>query len=199
MLDGSAGLDRLDLQRSADVRQHGGPEGQRLRVVLLPALILRPQVEGAGVLEVGREDDGLITGLARKLDTQVPRVEGDEGEVEVLCCQVLGGKGIEAVDGIAEGASVAYVLPGQGGQARCEKENVRESTFISSFPPGRICVFSFVLWGLRVIFIAWSLLTAQGRDWGVDRLDENALTMKLLKSEVSNQLSDEKIIFQLSP
>jgi hypothetical protein len=88
-------------------------------VVLLPALILCSQVKGAGVLEVGREDDGLVASLTRKLDAQVPRVEGDEGEVEVLCRQVLGRKGVKAVDSIAEGPSIANVFPSQGGQARC--------------------------------------------------------------------------------
>jgi hypothetical protein len=37
-------------------------------VVLLPALVLCSQVKGAGVLEVGREDDGLVASLPRKLD-----------------------------------------------------------------------------------------------------------------------------------
>ena len=115
VLDGGTGLDGLDLQGGANVGQHGWAEGQRLGVVLLPALVFRPQVERAGVLEIGREDDGLVAGLAGQLDTQVPRVEGDEGEVEVLCRQVLRGKGVEPVDGIAEGASIADVFPRQGG------------------------------------------------------------------------------------
>ena len=118
VLDGGAGLDGLDLQGGTDVGQHGWAKGQRFGVVLLPALVFCPQVEGAGVLEVGREDDGLVAGLAGELDTQVPRIECDEREVEVLCRQVLRGKGVEAVDGIAEGASIADVFPGQGGQAR---------------------------------------------------------------------------------
>ena len=64
VLDGSTSLNRLDLQSGADVRQHRGAEGERLRVVLLPSLVLGTQVEGARMLEVRRKDDSLVTGFS---------------------------------------------------------------------------------------------------------------------------------------
>ncbi len=118
VLDGGAGLDSLDLQGSTDVGQRGGPEGERLRMVLLPSLVFGAELEGARVLEVGGQDDRLVAGLAGELDAQVPGLEGDEDEVEVLRGEVLRGEGVEAVDGVPEGAGVPDVLPGQGGQTR---------------------------------------------------------------------------------
>lgn len=81
-------------------------------MVCLPALVLGAQIKCAGVLEVWRQDNGLIAGLARQLDTQVPRVEGHECEFvlfgdDVLLCEL-----IEAVDGIPEGAGVPNLIPG---------------------------------------------------------------------------------------
>ena len=70
------------------------------------------------MLEVGRQDDGLVTSFAGELDTQVPGVESDEGEIEVLRREVFRRKGVETIDGIAEGPSIANVFPGQGRQAR---------------------------------------------------------------------------------
>ena len=71
------------------------------------------------MLEVWRQDDGLIAGLTRQLDTQVPRVKSDEGEFVIFREDVLLSEGIEAVDGVPEGASIADLVPGQGGQACC--------------------------------------------------------------------------------
>lgn len=81
-------------------------------MVLLPSLVLSTEIECTGVLQVWWEDDSLVAGLARKLNTEVPAVEGDEGEVEVLGCQVLVSKRIKPGDGIAESACIANVLPG---------------------------------------------------------------------------------------
>lgn len=120
VLDGSAGLDGLNLEGGADVGEHGGAKGQRLGVVLLPALVFGSQVEGSGVLKIGGEDDGLVAGLAGKLDAEVPGIEGDKGKVEVLGSQVLGSKGVESRDGVSKGSRVSDVLPSEGGQARCE-------------------------------------------------------------------------------
>lgn len=72
VLDGSRGLDRLNLKGSTDVGQGAGAEGQRLGVVSLPSLILGAQVEGARMLQVGGEDDGLIASLTGQLDTEIP-------------------------------------------------------------------------------------------------------------------------------
>jgi hypothetical protein len=121
VLDRGAGLDGFDLERSTDVGEHGRAEGERFRVVLLPSLVLGAEIEGTGVLEVWRENDGLVSGLTRQLDTEVPRVEGDEGEIEVLGGQMLRGEGVEAVDGITEGTGIANVFPGEGREARCRQ------------------------------------------------------------------------------
>ena len=95
--------------------------------MLLPSLVLGPQVEGTGVLKVRGQDDRLVPGLSGKLDTQVPGIEGDEDEVVVGRCQMLGGERIETVDRVPKGSSVPYVLPGQGRQARCRGGNVSAS------------------------------------------------------------------------
>ena len=120
MLDRGTRLDGLDLEGGADVGEHRGPKGQRFGVVLLPTLILCAQVKGARVLEVGRQHDGLVAGLSRKLDAKVPGIEGDEDKVEVLGSQILGGKGIESADGVPEGTGISDVLPRERRQARCE-------------------------------------------------------------------------------
>ena len=86
--------------------------------MLLPSLVFLAEVESAGVLEVWGQDDGLVAGLAGKLDTEVPSVEGDKDEVEILRREVFRGKGIETVDSVTEAAGIANMLPSQGGQAR---------------------------------------------------------------------------------
>lgn len=123
VLDGSTGLDWLDLKSGADVGEHGRPEGKRLGMMLLPSLVFSAEVEGTGVLEVGRKDYSLIPSFARKLDTEVPGIEGDEDELKVLRRQVLDGKGIETVNGVPECAGIADMLPGEGGEARAERRN----------------------------------------------------------------------------
>jgi len=87
----------------------------------LPSLVLGTEVKSARVLKVRRQDDGLIAGLAGQLDTEIPRVEGHEGKLEVLADEVFLGKGIETVDGIAESTCRADMLPCQSGQARCQE------------------------------------------------------------------------------
>lgn len=104
VLDWRRGLDRLDLQGGTDVGQRAGAEGQRLGMVCLPSLILGTKVEGAGVLEIRGQNDRFIPSLSRELDTQVPGVEGHEGELEVLAEKVFLGEGVKAVDGIPEGS-----------------------------------------------------------------------------------------------
>lgn len=118
VLDGGAGLHGFNLERGANIGQGGRSERKGFGVVLLPALILGAEVEGPRVLEVRRKDYRLVAGFPWELDTQVPGLEGDEDEVEVLRGEVLGGEGIEAVDGITEGAGISYMFPGQGRQAR---------------------------------------------------------------------------------
>lgn len=124
VLDGGAGGDGLNLERGTDVGEHGWPEWQGFGVVLLPSLVLGAEVECAGVLEVWWQDDGLVAGLTGKLDAEIPRVEGDEREVEVLRGQVLGGECVEAGDGITESARIADVLPRQCCQAGWRRGDV---------------------------------------------------------------------------
>jgi hypothetical protein len=119
VLDRGRRLNGLNLEGGTDVGQGAGAKGQRLGVVGLPSLVLGAQIEGARVLQVGREDDGLVASLTGQLDAEVPRVKGDKGKLEVVLGEVLVGELVEAVDGIAERASVADVLPGEGGKAGC--------------------------------------------------------------------------------
>ncbi len=117
MLDWRRGGDWLNLESGTDVGEHRWSEWQGLWVVLLPSLVLGAEVETARVLKVWWEDNGLVASLAWKLDTEIPRVEGDKGEIEVLGDQVLVGPRIELGDGVPEGAGVADVLPGECGKA----------------------------------------------------------------------------------
>jgi hypothetical protein len=65
VLDRSRGLNWLDLESSTNVGEIARPEWQRLRVVLLPSLVLGTQVKSTRVLQVRREDDGLVPSFAR--------------------------------------------------------------------------------------------------------------------------------------
>lgn len=87
-------------------------------MVLLPALVLGAEVEGSGVLKIGGEDNGLVASFTRKLNSEVPGIEGDKGKVEVLGGQVLGSKSIESRDGVSKGSRVSNMLPSQSSQAR---------------------------------------------------------------------------------
>ena len=87
-------------------------------MVCLPALVFRPKVKRPRVLKIWGQNDRLVPGFARKLDTQVPRVERDEGEFIVIGEQVFLGELVEPVDGITEGPGVADLVPGQGCEAR---------------------------------------------------------------------------------
>lgn len=123
MLDRGAGLHRLYLESSANIRQHRRAEWQRFGVVLLPSLVLCPKIEGAGVLEVGGKNNGLVASFAGKLNSEIPGIEGDENEVEVFGRQMLRGKRVEPRDGISKGTRVSDMLPRQGRQARCKVED----------------------------------------------------------------------------
>lgn len=54
-----------------------------------------------------------------QVHTQIPRIEGDESELVVLGQDVPLCEGIKTVDGIAEGARIADLVPSEGGQACC--------------------------------------------------------------------------------
>lgn len=119
VLDGSRGLDRLNLEGGTDVGQGTGAERQRLGVVSLPSLVFGAQVEGARVLQVGGKDDGLIASLTGQLDAEIPRVKSDKGKLMVVLDEVLLGELVEAVDGIAERACITDMLPGKRCKAGC--------------------------------------------------------------------------------
>ncbi len=51
-------------------------------MVLLPSLVFGAKIEGSGVLQVRREDNCLIAGFTGKLNSEIPAVESNEGEVE---------------------------------------------------------------------------------------------------------------------
>jgi hypothetical protein len=86
-------------------------------MMLLPSLVLRSEIERSRVLEIWRQHHGFIASFTGELNTKVPRVEGHEGEVEILRGQMLGCEGIETVDRITEGSRVTNVLPGERCQA----------------------------------------------------------------------------------
>jgi len=130
VLDRGTCRDRLDLESSTDVGEHGWAEWERFGVVLLPSLVFRSKVKGARVLEIWRQNNGLVASLARKLNTEIPGVKRDEGEIQVLGGQMFGSKCIEAADGVAESACIADVLPGQSGEAGYRREE--ESALLSS-------------------------------------------------------------------
>jgi hypothetical protein len=117
VLDRGAGLYRLYLEGSADVGERRGTERQRFRVVLLPSLIFRPQVECARMLEVWGQHDVLVAAFPRELDPEIPGFQSHEDRLEIVLKQMLVGKGVEAADGIVEGTSIPNVLPSQGSQA----------------------------------------------------------------------------------
>lgn len=114
--------DFLNLETSADRRQAGRAEGQSFRVVRLEGLVLSTKTEQNGVLHVSRQNNALVTGLTRHLDTEIPGSQGDESELGssarsgVLVHQVLAGISIESSDGITVAASLLDMLPGKGGK-----------------------------------------------------------------------------------
>lgn len=138
------------------------------------------------MLQIRRQHDSLVAGFSGKLDAQVPGIEGDEYEVEVLGCKVLGGKRIEPADGVSEGTGISDMLPSEGRQARC-KGVVVSSSFRSTgcLPAGLVdgaprwrpinmsSATKRAKTGGKIA--AWEQLTAQGSDRSVDRLDEDAL------------------------
>ena len=113
-------LDGFDFECGTDIGQRAGTKGQRLRVMGLPSLVFGPQVKGARVLQVGREDNGLVAGLAGQLHPEIPRIQGHKRKLEVLADQMFLGEGIEPVDGITEGTCRTDMLPCQSGQTRCQ-------------------------------------------------------------------------------
>lgn len=83
----------------------------------LPTSIFRTEIKCSRVLQVGWQDHRLVSGLAWKLDTEVPRIQRDERELEIVLDDMFLDELINSIDCIAEGAGVSNVLPGQCSQA----------------------------------------------------------------------------------
>lgn len=104
MLDRRRRLNGLDLEGSTDIRKRTRTEGEGLRVVGLPSLVLGAKVECPGVLEVWGKDDRLVSSLPRELNTKIPRIQGHKGKFKVLAQEVFLGEGVKSADSIAEAA-----------------------------------------------------------------------------------------------
>jgi hypothetical protein len=77
------------------------------------------------MLEIGREDDGLVSSFAGELDTKVPRIKRHKNEVKILRGEMFRGERIEPVDRIPKRSRISYVLPGQGCEASAERSDGR--------------------------------------------------------------------------
>ena len=86
-------------------------------MVSLPSLILGTQIIGSRVLQIWWQHNGLVPSLPGKLDAQIPRVQGNEGEFVIIGEEVLLSELVEAVDCIAEGPGTADMFPRKGGEA----------------------------------------------------------------------------------
>lgn len=95
----------------------------------LEGLVLAAKTEQNGVLQIGRQDNVLVAGFTWQLHTQVPwsqsyKSEGRWGpRAGVFGDEVFVGVGVEAGDGVTEGASVLNVLPGQGGEGSTQRRD----------------------------------------------------------------------------
>lgn len=99
-------------------------------MVLLPSLVLGAEIEGTGVLQVRGQHNGLVASLARHLDAEVPSIERDEDEFEVLGRQVFGSECIDASDSVPKGTGISNMLPGQGSQTRCERIEISKTRLV---------------------------------------------------------------------
>jgi hypothetical protein len=104
VLDRGGGLDGFNFEGGTNVRQRARAEGKGLGVVGLPSLVFGAEIKSARVLKVRRKHNGLVAGLARQLNTEVPGIQGHKGEFQVLRQQVFLGKRIESVDSVTEAA-----------------------------------------------------------------------------------------------
>lgn len=102
-------------------------------MVLLPALVFSSQVEGARVLQIGRQHDSLVASFSRELNSQIPGIERDEDKVEVLGRQILGSKRVESTDSIPKSTGISNVFPGQSREARCEEKTSQVSPSFRRF------------------------------------------------------------------
>jgi len=95
-------------------------------VVRLEGLVFSTKAEQNGMLHVRRQNNTLVTGLTRHLDTKVPRSQGNESKLGssartgVLVHQVLTGIRIKRSDGVAVAAGLLNMLPGESGKGRAQ-------------------------------------------------------------------------------
>lgn len=82
-------------------------------MVLLPALVFSSQIEGARVLQVGRQHNCLVSGFSGELNSEVPSIQSNEDKVEILGRQVLGSKRVESSDGIPKSTGIPNMFPCQ--------------------------------------------------------------------------------------
>lgn len=121
--------DLLDLETSANRRQAGRAEGEGLGVVRLESLVFSAKAKQNRVLHVSRQNNALVTGLTRHLDTKVPRSQSDESKLgsgtrpSVLVHQVLASIGIESGDGIAVATGLLDMLPGESSKGRAQRSD----------------------------------------------------------------------------
>ena len=86
--------------------------------MLLPSLVFDAEVKGFRVLKVWWQHNGFIASFTGQLNSEIPRVKGNKGEVEVLSGQMFLCKRIEAVDCIAESPCIADMFPSKSCQTR---------------------------------------------------------------------------------
>lgn len=161
MFDRSRGLDRLDFQCCANVRKCTGAKRKRLGMVCLPSLVFGPQIERARMLEVGGQHNSFVTSFTGKLDSQVPRIQSDKSELEVVREQVFLCEGVETIDRITKGPGVADLVPGQSGETRWWKIFTSANKLRLHGKLSRI------------------ELTAESCDRGVDGFHQDAFAMQL--------------------
>lgn len=95
----------------------------------LEGLVFSAQTKKDGMLKVGWQDDVLVPGFAGQLHTQVPRCQRDKGEgrmgtwSSVFGHEMLLGVLIESRNGVAEGTSILYMLPGEGSKGSTKRRD----------------------------------------------------------------------------
>lgn len=65
------------------------------------------------MLQVRRQHNCLVSGFSGELNSEVPSIQSNEDEVEVLGRQVLGSKRVESSDGIPKSTGIPNMFPCQ--------------------------------------------------------------------------------------
>lgn len=76
-------VDGVDLERDANGCKSNRMVVWDLRVVRVPLVEFVAEVKHARVLEINWKRDALVVGLARNVEADVPRVQTDNGELEL--------------------------------------------------------------------------------------------------------------------